>query len=83
MAKPKPNTLERPSCRTCRCSWVLGVTMPVSHRAYRCEHEDSPHYRMAMPAEGSCDYYRLATNGRMCQALRVEKVDLRVDHSAR
>jgi hypothetical protein len=38
----------------------------------------SPHYKNFMEANGSCEYFALASNGRLCQALGVEKTDLRV-----
>jgi hypothetical protein len=74
---------QRPICRNCRRSWVVGVSAPSTHRGYCCEYVLSPHYKMFMEANGTCEYFALASNGRLCQALRVEKTELRVGDPAR
>jgi hypothetical protein len=73
----------RPICRNCRRSWVVGLSQPSNHRAYCCDYELSPHYKMFNDANQSCEYFALASNGRMCQALGVEKAELRVGDLAR
>jgi hypothetical protein len=82
-SRPKIPRHQRPICRNCRRSWVVGLSQPSAHRAYCCDYELSPHYKNFMEALGTCEYFALAQNGRMCQALGVEKTGLRVGQSTR